>query len=334
MSFSITYLDNDILLKNKIEEFISNWNDSSFFIETKTSGSTGKPKSIQLSKAQMIASAKITGEYFGLNEDQTTLLCLSIDTIAGKMMLVRAIVHNMKILITSPSSNPLKKIEERIDFIAIVPLQLDKMIEESSIELKNIKNILIGGASLPSPISDKLIKLNLTCFQSFGMTETVSHIAIRKVGKNEELFYTTLPGIKLIQNPENELIITAPHLSIYELKTNDIIELLSENQFVWKGRKDFVINSGGVKIFPEEVEKKISNLIDLPFFITSIPDVKLGEKLVLIIESDKLINLYIDDFKSVLTKYELPKEIFYLRSFERTISGKINRIKTKALLTF
>lgn len=332
MSFSIEYLDNDILLENKVEGFISKWNDSSFFIETKTSGSTGKPKTIRLTKSQMIASAKMTGEYFGLRKNQTALLCLSIDTIAGKMMLIRAIVHEMKLLVCLPKSNPLNGITEKIDFVALVPLQVDKIMRESLKTFKSIKSILIGGASISENIIESLNRENLTCYQSFGMTETISHVAIRKVGVENEAFYTTLPSIKIESDEHNELIISAPHLEIHNLRSNDLIELINENQFIWKGRKDFVINSGGVKLFPEEIERKLSNLILKPFFITSLEDSKLGERVVLIIESKSDKDFLNKTIFNSLNKYEIPKEVFYLEKFIRTESGKINRLKTKELL--
>ncbi len=333
MSFSIEYLDNDILLKNKVEEFVSNWNNSSFFIETKTSGSTGKPKIIRLSKTQMITSAKMTGEYFGLSKNKTSLLCLSIDTIAGKMMIVRAIVHQMKLLVGSPQSNPLIGMDEKIDFIALVPLQVNKIINESLSTFKSIESVLIGGASIPQNIIETLKKEKLTCFQSFGMTETVSHIAIRKVGFENEAHYTTLHSVKIESDEHNELIINAPHLGINNLKTNDLIEVINKNQFIWKGRKDFVINSGGIKLFPEEIERKLSSSILNPFFITSFNDSKLGEKVVLIIESKDGSDILNEKTFINLDKYERPKEVFYLKEFIKTESGKINRIKTKALLS-
>jgi len=332
MSFSIHFLDDDILLKNKIEEFISNWNDSSFFIETKTSGSTGTPKTIRLTKSQMIASAKMTGVYFGLKENQTALLCLSLDTIAGKMMLVRAVVHQMKLLVCLPKSNPLIGITEKIDFVALVPLQVDKIIKESLTTFKTIKSVLIGGASISENIIESLKKEKITCYQSFGMTETISHIAIRKVGFENETYYTTLANIKIQTDEHNELIISAPNLEINEVKTNDLVQIINENQFIWKGRKDFVINSGGIKLFPEEIERKLSHLILKPFFITSQEDSKLGEKVIIIIESKSDKDVLNQTTFNCLYKYEIPKKVFYLAEFIRTESGKINRLKTKELL--
>ena len=326
----IHYINASETIQKEVTDFITEWNNSSDFITTKTSGSTGKPKEIKIPKKKMQLSAQMTGKFLQLSAKQNALLCLSPNTIAGKMMIVRAMEFDLNLHITDPASNPLDCVNFTIDFIAIVPLQLSTILKNSIDKLRSIKNCIVGGGTISYEQNNQLIENDLTVFQTYGMTETLSHVALRKIGKQTEEFYTALEGNHFSINTSNQLIIHTPLLDFEPLVTNDIVELINTNQFCWKGRTDFVINSGGIKLHPEEMELKLSKLIAIPFFISSLKDELLGEKVILCIESKEKIDLSKIDFIQILSKYEIPKEIYYFEKFEYTESLKINKLKTIA----
>lgn len=331
MPFTIQYLVDDEKHINNIEEFLHEWRDSSLYINTYTSGSTGQPKLISIKKEYMIQSAKMTGELLAIKKGDNALLNLSIETIAGKMMVVRSLVLGLNLFIVETNNNPFLSDYKlpKIDFIALVPLQVSNILKANLADLKNIRNIIIGGANVSNEIIE-LLKLNeIQAFQTFGMTETISHFALKKIGKITEPFYSTNKNITISINKQNNtLIVNAPKIGVIDLNSTDIIELINEHQFKWIGRSDYIINSGGIKINPEEIESKISKFIPKPFFIYGIKDELLGEKLVLFIESEKSILINEEYKNSLPTKYYMPKEIIYLNQFIRTNSNKINRKKT------
>ena len=315
--------------KNVIEEvhrFIEEWNSPENYIITQTSGSTGKPKSIKIDKKHMAASAMMTSDFLNLKKDFNCLLCLSPKTIGGKMMIVRAIVLEMNLIVSDNSSTPLKNINQHIHFAAMVPLQVEKSIIESSNKLKKINKLIIGGGSISNTLSSKIIELSLSAYQTFGMTETISHIAMREIIAEENI-YKTLKNISISKNNDT-LTISAPLLGIEGLTTNDIIEIIDDETFKWIGRNDFVINSGGVKIHPEEVEFKLSKIIQLPFFVTGVPDTLLGEKLILCIETIESFFINKEELTQLLPMYHVPKEIYFFSKFTRTESAKINKQET------
>ncbi len=292
-------------------------------IKVTTSGSTGKPKTLYILKKFMKNSALITGDYFNLQQGHTALLCLPIRYIAGKMMLVRAVELGLKLVCVSPSGNPLEHIKTTIDFCAMVPLQ----VEQSLSKISFIKQLIIGGAPISCQLEKQLQQVNTLCFATYGMTETVTHIAIRPLNhvlKSE--YYTILNGITITKDFRGCLVIDCPHLNSDQVITNDMVELINEKQFQFLGRYDHVINSGGVKIHPEIVEKKLSSIFSERFFITAIPDEKLGEKVVLIIEKEKTNTTPI--LTAYLEKFEIPKHIFYTQKFIETPTGKIKRNET------
>lgn len=323
----------DPILLQKALDFFMQWNSQESEIEVNSSGSTGKPKQIPLRKNQLILSANKTNQYFNLNSDTTAFLCLSTETIAGKMMLVRAFVGNYKIRIEQASSNPLKTCEESFDFMAIVPLQLATIVKETPEKLALIQTIIVGGAPVSNNLIAKLKSLKKSIFQTFGMTETVSHIAIRKIGFEESKSYEALQGVTFTA-PEGNLEIHYPELLPEPLLTNDFVQLIDSTHFEWIGRTDFIINSGGIKFNPEAIEQKLASLISVPFFISSIPDDLLGNKLTLVLESELVISLKKSDFIRLLPKYEIPRMFVLIPIFERTTSGKINRkqIQSKILI--
>ena len=321
---NIHFQTEDQSYKEEVLAFIENWLDDSDYINVFTSGSTGKPKKIKISKQAMRVSAAKTVDYFSLTKGDTAALVLSIHTIAGKMMIVRSLLAGLELYVFSPTSKILENWCLKIDFCAVVPLQLENAIEANTIS--KIKHVLVGGAPVSFQLEQKLKGEKLTVYQSFGMTETLSHIAIRKIGLEEQKAYQAMKNVTF--STENDaLIIHAPDLLDAPLYTNDIVELISPTAFIWKGRKDFVINSGGLKLHPEELEKKLSLHLDCPFFIASKPDEKWGESVVIVVDSEPKNSLNKVFFASKLSKFEIPKQIAFT-TFVRTSSDKINRIAT------
>jgi O-succinylbenzoic acid--CoA ligase len=297
-------------------KFILDWFDSSPHINLKSSGTTSKPKIIQISKQAMVNSALATGDFFELKPGDTALQCLSTNYIAGKMMLVRSIILGLEIDIISPSSYPLLNNNKSYDFVAMVPLQVQNSISE----LKNVKKIIVGGAKMNKSLEKRLSDVPSKVYETYGMTETITHIAAKKVG--EEAF-SILPNIQISQNEKNCLIINAPNISLEPIITNDLVEIINDNQFFFLGRIDNLVNSGGVKLIPEQIEEKLAVKIQSRFFVAGIPDDELGEKLVLIIEGEN--DTLEKSVFEVLDKYEKPKEVFYVSKFIETENGKIKR---------
>ncbi|PKP33068.1 MAG: O-succinylbenzoic acid--CoA ligase [Bacteroidetes bacterium HGW-Bacteroidetes-17] len=319
--------------------FVLEWLDEEEEIKVKTSGSTGIPKTILLKKQYMINSAMATAVALKLETGQTALLALSSEYIAGKMMVVRAMVIGLNLIAVEPTGNPLENLKKEIDFTALVPLQLSNILNSlnSLIQLKKIKKVLIGGGALDQNLVKETARFSNDFYASYGMTETCTHIALRKLnGKNQDLHFTTLPGVKISTDHRSCLVIDAPHLSDNPLISNDLVTLYSNSEFLIKGRFDCVINSGGIKISPEEVEDKLSKIIKENFLITSIPDQKFGEKIILLIESDQsnlnaLYELW-SQIESILSPYEVPKQIDFIKPFSYTATGKIDRLSMKELI--
>lgn len=311
---------------NEIISFLEQWANSSPTINIQTSGSTGEPKQYKIEKAKMWVSASKTCDFFKLNSNSTALLCLSANYIAGKMMLVRAMVSGMNLLCIEPCNNPVIELKEDINFAAMVPLQVQQAATTNE-KLNNIKNLIIGGGQVSAALVEQLANYNGSAYETFGMTETLSHIALKQLTPINQNYFTPLHGISILQGFDHCLIIDYPELGIYKLKTNDIIELTdSSGKFIWKGRSDFVINSGGVKISPEQVEQQINNFIEPRFCIIGLPDDKLGEKLVLVIEAEAYDTKNLQmNLEETLSSYFLPKEIIFLNEFPTTQSGKIKR---------
>lgn len=304
--------------------FWENWIAEDKWMYVKTSGSTGNPKTIALEKQNMSLSARKTLDYFQLTKGNKALLCLSMETIAGKMMLLRSILGELELEIIAPTSNPLLNLDEAIDFLAIVPLQLETCLDENPEKLHLVKNIIVGGAPLSAKIIEKLKAEKLTVYQTFGMTETISHIALKKTGFDATTTYEALSGIEFLEK-EGKLVIDYPAFFEAPLATNDLIQLVDGTHFEWLGRADFIINSGGLKLNPEQIESKISHLFPSKFIVTSLPDERLGSIAVLLIESEKEIFIQKSDLEKYLVKFEIPKKIAFITQFVRTESGKIMR---------
>jgi o-succinylbenzoate---CoA ligase len=305
----------DLEYENHIGEFLFNWLDETDFVLVKTSGTTGKPKEIRLLKSSMIASAKATNQFYDLKENHDALLCLSAQFIAGKMMLVRAMVSGMNIDFIAPNAEII--LNKRYYFVAMVPLQAEK----SLLFLDKIDFLIIGGAPISNTLNEKLLATNCNVFETYGMTETITHIALKNI-KNP--YFKTLPGITIGINEDNCLYANVHYIKD-TIQTNDIIKLYNENQFEWLGRADNTINSGGVKIQPEEIENILKQHIPHEFYISYLPDEILGQKIVLIVEAKQ----FSIDFNQVLglSKYQIPKKVILVDVIEKTLNGKIIRKK-------
>lgn len=303
-------------------EFILEWFDEKPFIEVTTSGTTGTPKLIQINKQAMVNSALATGDFFDINVGDAALHCLPVKYIAGKMMFVRGLILGLEMDFVPPSSTPLDNNIKEYDFAAMLPIQ----VQNSLPELEKIKKIIIGGAKINETVRNELLKLDTLVYETYGMTETITHIAAKKI---EDKAFSVLPNVKISLDERACLMIDAPRISGELIITNDLVELVSENQFLLLGRIDNVINSGGIKLIPEQIEEKLSGEILERFFTIGIPDETLGEKLILVVESEEatLDSATLD----VLEKYERPKEIRFVSKFKETESGKVLRKETLKL---
>ena len=323
--------------EQKIVDFCQKWLVRQQEFVLKTSGSTGEPKQIILTRNQMIASAKLTGKTFGLNEGDSALVCLNVEYIAGIMMLVRGMELGLKLTIVEPSGNPLQNLENSgFDFYAFVPLQLQNILEnEKNIEFLNkAKAIIVGGAAVNKVLEKEVQKISVPVYSTYGMTETVSHIAVKRLnGVNKNDSFQVLEGVIIGIDERNCLNIIAEASNNLLIQTNDIVEIINEKEFQLIGRFDNIINSGGVKIQLEKVEKLIENETKIlnakRYFAYGIEDERLGQKLVLFVEGETvnhdLKNTFLINIQSVLSKYEIPKEIYFVERFMETATGKIDK---------
>lgn len=312
-----------------VQEFVSEWNNGIDVVIAHTSGSTGSPKEIRLLKRDMLASAKVTNDFFGITEKSRMLLCLSPSYIAGKMMIVRSIVSGAELVFEKPSNDVLADYEgEPFDLVALVPSQVIALLEHPE-RLKHIRTMLIGGSALPYDLEKRLVDAGVEAYASYGMTETCSHIALRKVGAGTS--FTAVGPVLFYVDERGCLCADVPHLSIGRVVTNDVVELLSPTEFRWVGRFDNVINTGGIKVFPEDIEACLNNLTEARFYITSQLSEKWGEEIVLVLERDSIgkeeEQMLFDKMRGVLLPYQVPKKIICLPKFEETATGKVKRRK-------
>lgn len=315
-----------------VEEFFEEWNNPSPTLLVHTSGSTGKPKPILIEKRRMEASARITCSFLGLHEGDTALLCMPLDYIAGKMMVVRAVTCGLRLVAVEPSGLPVWK--EPIDFAAMVPLQVYNLLQtpDGSERLRNIRNLIIGGGSIDAALATTLATFPHPVWSTYGMTETLSHIALRPLnGPDASDWYTPLEGASVSLNADNCLVINAPAVHDGPLVTNDIAELTTpvtndtvggapQCRFRILGRKDNVICSGGVKIQAEEVERLLLPHLSAPFLITKRPDEKFGEVVVLLTEGDT--KEAADVATQILPKYWQPRLYIHVSQIPLTATGK------------
>jgi O-succinylbenzoic acid--CoA ligase len=327
-------------------KFCNEWLNGRVHFETQTSGSTGPPRKILFTRAQLEQSAKLTATALSLQKGFNALICLDTKYIAGQMMLVRSFISEMNVIALEPCANPFHRLSRdvKVDFAALVPYQIYEVLSSpDSQQFNSIQKIIIGGAAIHSDLITSLQMYSCSFYATYGMTETISHIALQKLnGKARQNYFHPLPTIRLQQDERECLVIYAPHVSEDKIITNDIVQLEPDHSFRILGRYDNVINTGGVKISPESVEEKIKLIftnghLANRFFLGGVPDEKLGMKLILVIEgetfTDSKLNFITGQFKAKLLKYEIPKEVKFIRIFIETETQKVNRKKTLQLIT-
>ena len=321
-----------------LEDFFSEWNNDSDRVLVHTSGSTGKPKPMMVEKKRMLNSARITCDFLGLKPGDTALLCMSLDYIAGKMVVVRSIERHLHLISVSPSGHPLKDINEEITFAAMVPMQVYNTLQvpEERERLTHIRHLIIGGGAIDASLEKELRSLpgNIAIWSTYGMTETLSHIALRRInGAEASEWYQPFDSVKISQTEEGCLVIDAPLVCAETLVTNDIVEIESyiynkveKLRFRIKGRKDNVICSGGIKIQIEEVEEFLKPYLEKPFMLAKKKDEKFGEIAVLLSE-DKEIKTVEATIRRLLSdhKYWIPREFRYVEHLPLTETGKPKR---------
>lgn len=303
--------------------FINEWLGDSDCIVARTSGSTGVPKQIFLKKSDMRFSALATCRYFGIDATARMVLPLSADYIAGKMMIVRAAVSGAELWMERPSNRPLSRDYGQIDLLPVVPSQLLGLVENPL--FRQVKNLIVGGGALSPVMERQLIDCGVNVYATYGMTETCSHVALRCISRKEQC-YEALPDITFDVDERGCLVVVAPEFSFGRLITNDIVDVKDEHHFIWLGRYDNVINTGGIKVFPEVVEQALAPFVEKPFYIIGRKSLVWGEEVVMYVEGD---DVDCDDVmkkaRLVLDRYSMPKEVIAVKQFQRTGSGKIKR---------
>ena len=317
--------------------FVMQWYTGTETLEVTTSGTTGEPKSWRFSREAMRKSARITGEFFGFEKGKSVVLCLSCRYIAGIMMVVRAAEYQMNLIALPPVLSPLKALDtaQTADFVAMVPAQVYESLqeEETRQKLKTIATLLIGGAPLDEKLENEIQKIHTNAWCSYGMTETLTHAGLRKIGDDSPRHvYAPLPGFRFAINTDGCLVIDTPYFP-EPVVTRDRGTLLEGGQFRWTGRADFVINSGGVKIFPDLLETKLSAFFPLPCFVTSFPDEAKGEIPVLVVQSvekpgEEVLLEWMELLRRHLPAASCPIRILTVPAFIYTGSGKIDRNQT------
>lgn len=315
-----------------LSDFISEWNNSSDTVLVHTSGSTGAPKPMWVEKRRMEASARITCDFLGLKPGNTALLCLPLDYIAGKMMVVRALTCNLRLISIEPTGHPCLTMPDNIDFAAMTPMQVHNSLQtpEERRKLASIRHLIIGGGAISDNMAAQLRDFDNNIWSTYGMTETLSHIALRRIsGSGATDWYTPFSSVQVSLNGDGCLVIDAPNVCANTLVTNDIAEIV-DGRFRILGRRDNVICSGGIKIQIEEVERELAKHTDIPLIITKFPDERLGETVVLLTESSD-----IDELRRIcntaLPRYWQPRHYLIVSKLPTTATGKPARAEAQRL---
>ena len=329
-------------MATSLDDFLSEWQNDSPYVHVQTSGSTGAPKPMLVEKRRMLASARITCDFLNLQPGDTALLCMSLDYIAGKMMVVRSLERGLKLIEVEPSGHPLSTIRSalplgsaknyKLDFAAMVPLQVYNSLQvpEERERLMQIRHLIIGGGAIDDEMAAQLKSFPHAVWSTYGMTETLSHIALRRLsGPEASEWYTPFPSVKVSLSDEGCLVIDAPEVCSERLITNDIADLSlgpgPSDRFRILGRKDNVICSGGIKIQAEELERQLRPHLRVPYLISKRPDAKFGEVVVLLTEGS------VDEARQVcervLPKFHQPRAYMHVDQIPLTATGKPQRWK-------
>jgi len=326
----------------RVLDFCRQWLNGAQEFGLRTSGSTGKPQLVQMKRQQLEASARRTGDYFDLGPGDRMLVCLNCEFVGGLMMLVRGFERRMHLTIVEPHADPLALVsaEAQFDFASFVPLQLHAVLEAGHApRLNEMKGILVGGATVTSSVVERLQTLKAPVYLTYGMTETASHIALRRLnGPQATSTYRALPGISIGQDARGCLTVRADVTQDQLIVTNDRVQLLDAHTFEWLGRVDFVINSGGVKVQAEKVEQVLEVVLaelgepQRRAFVAGRPDSRLGEQVTAFLEGTALPSAQQEQLLQLLgqrlNKYEVPRAVVYVPQFSSTTSGKLDRLNT------
>lgn len=314
-------------MREEIAAVVKSWQRNAP-MEISTSGSTGAPKPIIHPLENIIRSATATAAYFVLPEHSSALLCLPVSKIAGRMQVYRALINNWRLHVVAPSSTPLETIHETIDFAAMTPHQAALTLQQHPTDLRKVRSVLLGGAPVSQQLSSDLSHHRVMCWEGYGMTETLTHVAVRKVSPESEPFFRCMPGISIGMEHDGTLVLRGDRFPS-PLKTTDRIERIDDKHFRWLGRADFTLNTGGIKVQPEQVEAALEGCIERPYVVTGEPDEILGTRVVLIMEGEPLRpsdeESLMNQIGLVLSVYERPKRILYMTELPRTPNGKIAR---------
>lgn len=316
--------------EKKIRNFLEEWLSDTETVKVQTSGSTGNPKIFDIEKKKMVNSAVMTCRFLGLKTNDTALICLPIEYISGKMMVVRAVERKLKLIITEPSLRPLENINDEVNFCAMTPLQVENSLDK----LHLIKNLIIGGAAVSESLKSKITQTlkfsnaQTKIYETYGMSETLSHIGLKQIFPQSEDYFTVFENVEISKDERGCLRIFAPGLNSEVLQTNDLVEVKNDKKFRFLGRIDNVINSGGAKIFPEQLEALVKKEIPNEVVFLGIDDESLGQKLILIIEGKESEDLMNKISEIPFEKnFHRPKEIIFIEEIPRTPNGKVNRLE-------
>ena len=318
----------------RLAEFLQEWFDSSETVRVHTSGSTGTPKELRVEKRRMMASARMTVDFLHLQAGDTALLCMPLQYIAGKMVVVRSLVAGLNLLPVTPSGHPLKDLPEAPVFAAMIPMQVFNALQVPAEQtlLKDVRQLIIGGGSIDASLGEALKTFPHAVWSTYGMTETLSHIAMRRLnGPEASEWYTPFPGVDTSLGTDGNLVIHAPAVNPDELPTNDLAEFDAQGRFRILGRRDNIVNTGGVKVQIEQVEDALRPRLPFPFAITSVPDAKFGERIVLLVENARTDDPLLSQAIAALPPYWRPKQVFSVSQLPQTGTGKPDRATARKL---
>ncbi len=312
----------------KVKNFLEEWFSDSDTVKVQTSGSTGTPKVFDIEKSRMMNSAEMTCDFLRLKEGNTALICLPVEYISGKMMVVRSMMRKLKLIVVDPSIKPVETLDQSVDFCAMTPFQVENSLDK----LYLIRNLIIGGAAVSEDLKKKMKEIlkksdsETYIFETYGMSETLSHIGLKQILPEHEEYFTVFENVEISLDERNCLRIFAPKLNPEILQTNDLVEIKNGKQFKFLGRIDNVINSGGAKIFPEQLEALVKKEIPNEVVFLGIDDVSLSQKLIAVIEGEKSDDL-IKKIREIQFEksFHKPKEIVFVEKIPRTPNGKISR---------
>ncbi|MBR5541931.1 MAG: AMP-binding protein [Bacteroides sp.] len=317
-----------------LDAFLQEWQNDEPTVWVHTSGSTGVPKPLQVEKKRMCASAQLTCQFLGLQEGNTALLCMPLQYIAGKMVVVRSLVAGLRLLPVAPCGHPLKDLTEVPTFAAMIPMQVfnSLQVEDEKNKLKEIKHLIIGGGAIDTSLAQELKTFPNAVWSTYGMTETLSHIALRRLNGNDASdWYTPFENVRIRLSEEGTLIIHAPNVCAEELITNDIAEINEAGKFRILGRKDNTINSGGVKIQIEQVEALLKNNGLTDCQITAAPDAKFGEIIVLLYNKVYTETEIKSACEKILPPYWVPKRYIGMNELPLTGTEKPDRATARKI---